>query len=259
MILDIDVHVAHRLAEPCDLLLQLEVADMVDQRVSDSHLATSDVLHFTRVAASEHIGERIWMRAEGEWRCDYSATVHIDREEPDLDQLKAVPPHQLPGDVVRFLLPSRYCPSDEFQTFVAAEFGKLSGGRQVAALSDWIGTAFSYVSGSSNTQTTALDTFVQRQGVCRDYAHVLVTLARASTIPARFVAVYAPNVRPQDFHAVAEVYLDGAWHLVDPTGMVSANEMARIGVGADASEVAFMNVFGRSEFVSQSVSVSQTA
>jgi transglutaminase-like putative cysteine protease len=152
-------------------------------------------------------------------------------------------------------MPSRYCPSDEFQTFVAAEFGHLSGGAQIAAMRDWIERSFQYVPGVSNAQTTAMDSFVQRQGICRDYAHVLVTLARAATIPARFASVYAPGVTPPDFHAVAEVYLDGAWHLVDPTSMATPHDIVRIGIGADAANVAFLNIFGQAEFVAQSVSV----
>jgi transglutaminase-like putative cysteine protease len=120
---------------------------------------------------------------------------------------------------------------------------------------DWVFERFQYVPGSSNAQTTALDTFVQRQGVCRDYAHVMIALARASAIPARFVSVYAPYVTPQDFHAVAEVYLDGTWHLVDATGMAAANQIARIGVGLDAAEVSFLSSFGQVMLQNQSVQV----
>jgi len=80
-------------------------------------------------------------------------------------------------------------------------------------------------------------------------------MARASTIPARFVSVYAPGVNPPDFHAVAEVYLDDAWHLVDPTGMADPASIARIGVGADAADVAFMSSFGTMMLRQQSVSV----
>jgi len=120
---------------------------------------------------------------------------------------------------------------------------------------DWINNAFSYVPGSSNAQTTALDSFVQRQGVCRDYAHVMIALARASTIPARFASVYAPGVTPPDFHAVAEVYLDGTWHLVDATGMAPANTIARIGVGPDAAGVAILTAFGQATLMNQTVSV----
>jgi transglutaminase-like putative cysteine protease len=83
----------------------------------------------------------------------------------------------------------------------------------------------------------------------------MIAMARASTIPARFASVYAPGVSPPDFHAVAEVYLDGTWHLVDPTGMASADSIARIGVGPDAAGVAFLSVFGQATFLNQTVSV----
>lgn len=256
MELEISVTLEYQLAAPTDVLMQIEAADLPDQRLLASRLETSDVEHFARVTADDGIGERIWLRADGAFRCDYTSRVSVERAAPDISGLQSLPPHLLPGDAVRYLMPSRFCPSDEFQSFVAAEFGYCDGGARIAAMRDWIAGAFSYVPGSSNAQTTALDSFVQRQGVCRDYAHVMITLARAATIPARFASVYAPGVTPQDFHAVAEVYLDGAWHLVDPTGMAPADTIARIGVGPDASGVAFLSFFGQSTLTSQTVAVS---
>lgn len=255
MELDVNVHLKYQLSGPTDLLLQIEIADLADQKLQSSTLDTSDVDHIARVTADEGLGERIWIRTDGEFRCDYTARVIVDRPVLDISALHAVPPHLLPGDTVRYLMPSRYCPSDEFQSFVAAEFGDRQGGARIAAIRDWINKAFSYVPGSSNAQTTALDTFVQRQGVCRDYAHVMIALARASTIPARFASVYAPGVTPPDFHAVAEVYLDGTWHLVDPTGMAPADTIARIGVGPDAAGVALLTAFGQATLMNQTVSV----
>ena len=98
--------------------------------------------------------------------------------------------------------------------------------------------------------------FVQRQGICRDFAHVLICLARASAIPARFASVYAPDVTPADFHAMAEVFLDSAWHLVDATAMARADATAIIGVGLDAAEVAFLSSYGPMQLISQTVDVS---
>lgn len=259
MDLDVKVSLAYRLAEPTDILLQIEAANLADQKLLSASLETSDVCHFARVAAEDGLGERVWLRADGEFCCDYAARIGVERSDPDLSTMDAVSPHLLPDVAVRYLLPSRYCPSDEFQAFAAAEFGHLDGGAKIAAMRDWIAQTFSYVPGSSNAQTTALDSFVQRQGICRDFAHVLIALARASTIPARFASVYAPDVTPQDFHAVAEVYLDGSWHLIDATGMATANTMARIGVGPDAAGVAFLSTFGSAGFVRQSVTVSRAS
>jgi len=254
---DIEVHLVYEADAPTDMLLQIEVADLPDQRISDPRLDTTPVAEFARIGAEEGMGERIWIRTEGEFRCTYRVRVEVDRPALDLAALPAVPPHMLAGDKVRYLMPSRYCPSDEFQNFVAAEFGGLSGGAQIAAMRDWIHGAFTYVPGSSNAQTTALDSFVQRQGVCRDFAHVMITLARAAAVPARFASVYAPGVTPPDFHAVAEVFLDDTWHLVDPTGMAGPDSIARIGVGADAAQVAFLSSFGPLRMIEQSVSVTE--
>ncbi len=259
MILKINVKLHYRLTEPMDLLLQIEAADLADQQVRSAEIWTSDVAYFSRVTADDGIGERIWIRAEEDFSCTYITEIAVDRPVLDISTLPQTPLHLLPGETIKHLMPSRYCPSDQFQTFVEAEFGDLSGGARIAAMRDWIEAAFSYVPGSSHAQTTALDSFIQRQGVCRDFAHVLVTLSRASSIPARFASVYAPDVTPQDFHAVAEVYLGGGWHLIDPTGMADADTMARIGVGADASSVAFLTAFGSVELINQSVSVTRQA
>jgi transglutaminase-like putative cysteine protease len=103
--------------------------------------------------------------------------------------------------------------------------------------------------------TTAADTFISRQGICRDYAHLLITLSRAAGVPARIASVYALGVDPPDFHAVAEIVLGGEWHLVDPTRMAREAAMAKIGVGRDAADVAFLTAFGDARLIDQSVSV----
>jgi len=257
MELDISVRLDYGVSGPVDLLLQIEAAELDDQRILSSSMNTGWADDGWPIAAESNVGRRMWMRLQNDFECSYEARVSIDRKTSDLASFAQVTPHNLPGDAVRYLMPSRYCPSDTFQTFVNAEFGTLSGGARIAAMRDWIQDHFAYVPGASGPGTTALETFVQRQGVCRDFAHVLITLARASTIPARFASVYAPDVDPPDFHAVAEVYLDDAWRLVDPTGMASPETIARIGVGSDAADVAFMTTFGSMMLRQQTVSVTR--
>jgi len=255
MELDIAVRLDYTVGAPVDLLLQIEAAALDDQRIVSEALNTGWAGDGWPIASESDIGRRLWLRLENDFQCMYNARVAIDRVSPDLAGLSQVAPRNMPGEAVRYLMPSRFCPSDEFQTFVNAEFGDTRGGARVLALRDWIESRFAYVPGISGSHTTALETFVQRQGVCRDFAHLLITMARASTIPARFVSVYAPDVNPPDFHAVAEVYLDDAWHLVDPTGMADPSTIARIGVGADAADVAFMTSFGMMTLMQQWVSV----
>jgi transglutaminase-like putative cysteine protease len=245
----------YELAHPMALLLQIEAAHIPEQCVEHAHIQVPDVEHFARVPGHDDIGERIWIRAQGHFTVDYRATVAIERLIGDLTSLPEVPPHLLPGETVQYMMPSRFCQSDQFQTFVDAEFGSLEGGLRVAAIRDWVAHNFSYVPGSSSGDTTALETFVKRQGVCRDYAHVVTTLVRASGIPARVAAVYALGVEPQDFHAVAEVFLGGEWHLVDATGMAREGNMAKIGIGRDAADVAFLTAYGPVRMNSQSVYV----
>ena len=253
----IQIHAAldYALPRPTDLLLQIEAAHLPEQPVSDARIDLSSYEHFARVPAQDGIGERILLRAQDSLSIRYQATVEIARLLAEVSTLEAVPVHQLPGPTIPYLLDSAYCPANRFRRFVDGEFGHVQGGERIAAIRDFIQRNVRYVSGASDTATTAQDTFLTREGVCRDFAHLLVTMARASTIPARFASVYALGVDPPDFHAVAEVFLDGAWHLVDATGMAGEGGMAKIGIGRDAADVALLTSFGAAQCQSQSVEV----
>jgi len=255
MKLSIQAWLDYSFEAPTDVLLQLEAAHIPEQSVETAHINISQCEHFARVPAQDMIGDRIWIRPEGRLTIDYKATVSITRILTDCLALPKVEPRFLPGETIQYLMGSRYCPSDQFQNFVDAEFGASSGGRRVMAIRDWIEKNFSYVPGVSTSDTTALDSFVRRQGICRDYAHVLITLVRASGIPARMASVYALGVEPQDFHAVAEVFLGGEWHLVDATGMAEEAAMAKIGVGRDAADISFLTAYGWATLNNQQIDV----
>ena len=239
--------------EPTDVLLQIEAAMIPEQIIESAHIDVPNCQHFARIDAQDAIGERIWIRVEGRLTVDYRSTVQVNRIVSDCLDLPRIEPHLLPSDTVPYLLPSRYCASDQFVSFVESRFGGVGGGAQLMAMRDWIESHLSYVPGASTSATTALDTFVRREGICRDYAHLLISFARAAGIPARIASVYALGVKPQDFHAVAEVFLGGEWHLVDATGMASEGAMAKIGIGRDAADVAFLTTFGHTSMNAQSV------
>lgn len=257
MSLKISVQLDYTFERPCDVLLQIEAAAVDGQAVSNTHFSADPSDHLARVPAQDNIGDRIWLRTQGRMVAQYQAIVSITRKPADCANLPAVALHTLPGTAVPYLMPSRYCPSNQFTDFAEQTFGALHGGAKIIAMRDWIASHLSYVPGSSHSGTTAVDTFHDRQGICRDYAHLMITLARAADIPARIASVYGIGVKPQDFHAVAEVYLDGAWHLVDPTGMGTPADMAIIGVGRDIGDVAFLTAFGALVMNSQSVSVTR--
>lgn len=250
------------LDQATDVLLQFEAAALPDQDVVLADLTMSEAETMTRVPAQDNIGERIWIRAQGLINVAYEAEITLDRPVPDVASLAGVPSHKLPGEAVQYLLDSRYCRADQFQHFVETQFGASTGGERIAAICDWVRQSFSYTPGASTVSTDAAESFITRQGICRDYVHMVITLARASTIPARYVACYAPGVCPQDFHAVAEVFLadpanpgGGAWHLIDATDMADPGQTVKIGVGRDAADVSFLTSFGPNRFLSSAVDV----
>lgn len=108
----------------------------------------------------------------------------------------------------------------------------------------WVSAHVTYLSGSSLPTDGATDTLLKRRGVCRDFAHLVVALLRACDMPARLVSVYAPRLKPMDFHAVAEAYVDGAWHLLDATRLAPREGMLRIATGRDATDTAFLSSYG---------------
>jgi transglutaminase-like putative cysteine protease len=112
------------------------------------------------------------------------------------------------------------------------------------AVSSWVGDRLSYVAGASQPTDGAVATMLARAGVCRDYAHLVVALLRALDVPARLASVYAPGLSPMDFHAVAEAYVEGAWHVVDATALAPRGSLVRIATGQDASETAFLSQHG---------------
>lgn len=240
-----------------DVLLLIEAAKQPDQHLEMQDLRVYSPEPLRAVRGEDGIGQRCWARGEGAFRADYRAIVRIDRPAIDFSVLPDTPVRMMPPETIPYLLPSRYCESDRLEGFVDQHFGGLRGGPLAAALVDWVAGHLRYEGGASNGTTTAMMTFAERHGVCRDYAHLLVALARAGGIPARCVSAYAPGVDPPDFHAVAELWVGGGWHLVDATRMACCADLVRVAVGRDATDIAFMTVFGRAAFVAQRVSVTR--
>ena len=266
MPIDIAARFTFSVADQADVLLQFEAAQIPEQRVVEAETVLRQSHHMARVPAHDSIGQRIWLHAHGAYQVEYRAQVEVNRLLADLAALDQMDTHDLPGETVQYLFDSRYCQAEQFQHFVEAEFDHLRGGARIVAMRSWIAANLRYVRGSSTTRTTARDSFVERRGVCRDYAHLMIAMARASAIPARYVSVYAPGVQPQDFHAVAEVFLadhtlpgGGAWHMVDPTLMAEPATMVKIGVGRDAADVSLMTSFGDVLFGETQVAVTVAA
>jgi len=241
----IDAQLDYTLASSADLLFALEVAQMCDQVLITDRLSVSGVDILCPIAGSEGVGQRTWATGAGRITAHYTATVDVDRSPATLATCEVDKFHDLPPQVVQFLLPSRYCEADRFETAVRREFGHLSGGGMIQALADWVKSHVEYVPGSSDGNTTAADTYVARRGVCRDFAHLMIAMARATGIPARMVGAYAWGLEPPDFHAVVEVWLSGAWYLVDATGLAPIEGIVRVAVGRDATDISFLTISGK--------------
>lgn len=176
----------------------------------------------------------------------YHADVETRPAVDDVSDVGEIPVSHLPFDVMPHLYPSRYCQSDKLGRFAWRQFGDIASGHEkVEAICNWIYDNVDYLEGSSDTSTSAYDTFTLRAGVCRDFAHLGITFARALGIPARFVSAYALDLVPQDFHAVFEAYLGGRWYLFDATRLCPIDGIVRIAVGRDAADSAFATYFGQ--------------
>jgi transglutaminase-like putative cysteine protease len=174
----------------------------------------------------------------------YRAEVEVDTTGFDPNAVSEFAFGDLPMDALEFVAPSRYCPSDTFTQFAFDTFGQLAGGySRITAICDWIFSNIAYQQGSSGPSTDAGHAFQSKQGVCRDFAHLGISLTRAVGVPARYASVYADRLVPQDFHAVFEAYLNspsgGRWFAFDATRMSSPDAVVRIAVGRDAADVAF--------------------
>jgi transglutaminase-like putative cysteine protease len=149
-------------------------------------------------------------------------------------------------DRLRYRWPSRYCESDRLAAFARFEFRGLAGRDLVDAVSSWVGMRVAYVAGSSRPIDGAVATLLAREGVCRDFAHLVIAMLRACDMPARLVAVYAPGLDPMDFHAVVEACVDEEWIVLDPTCLAPRSSLLRIATGRDAAETAFLTSSGSS-------------
>jgi transglutaminase-like putative cysteine protease len=157
-----------------------------------------------------------------------------------------------------YLRQSRYCPSDRLSGFAAYELGHVAPSPELlSAVGTWVGSRLTYEEGFSGPLDSAVDSLFAGRGVCRDFAHLAITMLRALEVPARLVAVYAPGLSPMDFHAVVEAHVEGRWWVLDPTRLAPRTSLLRVSTGRDAADTAFLTVLdGEAELRSTEVAAS---
>ena len=253
MLIDIEAKLTYGFAAATQVIAAIEAARSPDQTIVSESLTLTPAVDLVRDEDPEDGERRFRASVNGQVEIAYRARIDNGIRERLAPEARQLAWADLPREALPYLLPSRFSPSDTFMRFAQREFAKIPpGGARALAVLDWIGAHLDYVSGVSHAGTTASDTFADRAGVCRDFTHLGIALTRALSIPARAVSAYAVDLDPPDFHAVYEVYLDGRWWLVDPTGLAPVEGMVRIATGRDAADIAFLT----SEFACQCIAQS---
>ncbi|MEP7089384.1 MAG: transglutaminase family protein [Nocardioidaceae bacterium] len=219
------------------LELQLALPDLPGLAVEErlSVLLDGDTVEPHEVLGDHGSRVHVIEGAEGRLSVSYTATATGRAEPVEVTE----------KDLVAYTRPSRYADSDRLIGFARKQFGSgASGSELLHEVATWVGSRLSYVPGSSGPTDGASDTLMAGAGVCRDYAHLAISMLRALDTPARLVAVYAPGCDPMDFHAVTEVAIDGEWRVLDATLLAPRQPLLRISTGRDAADTAFLTSFG---------------
>jgi len=161
------------------------------------------------------------------------------------------PVQSLPEDTLMFLLGSRYCETDRLSDTAWKLFEHSPAGwARVQAICDFVHGHVEFSHGHARPTKTAWEAFVERKGVCRDYAHLAISLCRCMNIPARYCTGYLgdigvpPPYEPMDFSAWFEAYLGGTWYTFDARNNVPRIGRVLIARGRDAADVAITTTFG---------------
>ncbi|CDS53930.1 Transglutaminase-like [Polaromonas sp. CG9_12] len=255
--LQIDSTLDYAVDGPSEFVFLIHVANGMGQTLVQENLQIEPPTPFRTYCDSQSGNRFLRFQAQpGPLKVVYHALVDRMIEPADVNAPE-VPVHELPDDVLHYLTPTRYCESDLLGPNAAELFGQLPQGyARVQAICEWVRGNIDYRIGSTNATTTAREVFMQRAGVCRDFAHLAVTFCRALNIPARLVSGYATfDEPPPDFHAVFEAYLGGRWVMFDPTAMSPLDQIVRLAHGRDAKDVAFATIFGPARMVAMSPDV----
>ena len=179
------------------------------------------------------------------------ATIEDDgKPDPVLPGAREMPVADLPDDCLVYLMGSRYCETDRLSQAAWDMFGNTpSGWGRVQAICDFVNRHIRFDYQQARSTRTAFEAYNERVGVCRDFAHLALTLCRCLNIPARYINGHlgdfgVPVVDPMDFSAWIEVFLDGKWHTFDPRNNKPRIGRIVIARGRDAADIPLINSFG---------------
>ena len=198
----------------------------------------------------------------------WNQSIIADNGQPDAqdETARQHPIEELPADALQYLLGSRYCEVDRLGSIAWDLFGKTPAGwPRVQAICNWVYENVQFGYRFARWNRTALDTYVERRGVCRDMMHLAITFCRAMNIPARYATGYladinaAPDPTPMDFSAFLEVYLGGKWWPLDARHNVPRIGRVLMARGRDAVDVALTTSFGPHKLLKFTVTTDEVA
>ncbi|MBG9390179.1 transglutaminase-like domain-containing protein [Caenimonas aquaedulcis] len=248
-----------------DFIFNIHAAQTAAQRVVHEQLNVNPFTQQQLFTDPATYSRYLRLQAQpGPLSIDYSADVDIAHLEATPGSIDQVSIASLPGSLLPYIYPSRYCESDRLLAFANAQFGHMTPGYYRAmAVRDWVASHVAFTSNSTSGTTSACDTLLEKRGVCRDFAHLMIALCRALNMPARFATGIDygadPALGPQDFHAYVEVYLGGSWWLFDPSGTAIPMGFVRLGTGRDAADCAFAMIFGAASMSNMTISIAPVA
>jgi transglutaminase-like putative cysteine protease len=251
---DLSISLDYKVLSPTDFIFVIQPTRTPYQRVTWEQLSLAPDVPWDEELHGEPANRHLRVHAEpGNFHLKYDAIVDIVHHFALPSDVKEVPIAELPASVLQYVYPSRYCQSDRLLDVARAEFGTMTPGyERVEAIRAWVQNRTKFQIGSSHVGTSALDTYDCSTGVCRDFAHLMISMCRALNIPARIATAIDygadPALGPTDFHCYVEVYLGDRWYVFDPSGISPRMGLLRIGTGRDASEVAFATIFGSVEW-----------
>ena len=258
---DLSIQLDYTVLTPSDFVFIIQPTNTAYQRVTWERLVTEPNVNVSEELHGNPASRHLRLRAEpGQFTLKYEAIVDLVHHFALPSDIKEVPIADLPASVLQYIYPSRYCQSDRMVQTAIQEFGHMEPGyERVEAIRNWVKSRTKFQIGSSHASTSALDTFECGSGVCRDFAHLMVTMCRALNIPSRIATGIDygadPSLGPTDFHCYVECYLGDRWYLFDPTGISPRMGLLRIGTGRDASEVAFSTIFGTVQWGMPKISI----
>ena len=223
----------------------------------------ADIQRQTRVLTSPSVPSSVYQdrygnscrrftAPEGTFRILYDAVIEDSGEPDEINTLaREMPVEDMPDDVLGYLLGSRYCETDHLSNLAWSLFGHLPPGwARVQAIVDYVHNRLSFGYGYARSTRTAAQANDEQVGVCRDFAHLAITLCRCMNIPARYVNGYLGDIgvpqdpAPMDFSAWVEVFLDGKWYTFDPRHNIPRIGRVVIARGRDATDVPLLHSFG---------------